>query len=86
MDELLNLPNIGPVLAEELTNIGITTYEDLAKMGSVETVLKLGHQDEQVCYNRLYALEGAIQRKRWHTIPNAEKQILKKQFINALKV
>jgi DNA transformation protein len=80
MDDLTALPNIGKVLAQKLAEIGVTGYEDLASMGSVEAVLRIGHVDPSACYNMLYALEGAIRGVRWHAIPKEERALLKGEF------
>ena len=83
MEDLTKLPNIGPVLAEKLKAVGVTTYEDLARIGSVETILKIREDDPGACYNMLYALEGAIQKVRWHALPKEERQLLKEELDEA---
>jgi DNA transformation protein and related proteins len=82
MDKLTDLPNIGIVLAEKLTTIGIKSRHDLQTIGSIETVLRIGEKDLSTCYNMLYAIEGAIQGIRWHSLPNEERTILKNDFNN----
>ena len=77
---LTNLPNIGPALAEKLNQIGVTTFDDLAEMGSIEAVIRIGETDMSACYNMLYALEGAIRGVRWHGIPREERAQLKAEF------
>lgn len=78
---LSELANIGKTLEKELNGIGINTYEDLVAQGSVEIAVKLTNQGV-ACYNKLYALEGAIKGKRWHSIPRVEKdRILPKWMI-----
>jgi DNA transformation protein len=83
VEDLTRLPNIGAVLAEKLNTVGIYTYEDLAELGSVETILKIREDDPGACYNMLYALEGAIQKVRWHALPKEERQMLKKELDHA---
>jgi DNA transformation protein len=78
--DLTQLPNIGPVLAQRLAEIGITSREELAASGSVGAVLRMGHIDPSACYNMLYALEGAIRGVRWHAIPKEERAELKAQL------
>jgi DNA transformation protein len=80
MSELKHLPNIGPVLAKKLDQIGITTIEALESVGSVEAVVRIGVADETACYNMLYALEGAIRGIRWHAIPKNDRENLKAQY------
>jgi len=75
------VPNIGDVLAEKLSLAGITSYADLASLGSVEVMLKIHDGvDPGACYNMLYAIEGAIRGVRWHTIPRDERDRLKREF------
>ena len=83
MNELTDLPNIGDVLADRLNAAGIFTYEELKSKGSVEAVLKIKEENLDACINMLYALEGAIQGKRWHGIPKDEREVLKKKLIDA---
>lgn len=80
MDDLTKLPNIGPVLASRLAEVGIETYKDLASLGSVEVVLRLSHTDPSACYKMLYAIEGAIRGVRWHAIPKDERARVRAQF------
>ena len=83
-ETLTNLPNVGDVLAEKLAVVGITKYEDLVSLGSVETMLKIRTGlDPGACYNMLYAIEGAIRGIRWHNIPKDERDQLKREFDHA---
>ena len=84
MEKLTSFPNIGPVLAEKLNKIGITTFDDLATVGSVEAVIRIGQTDRSACYNMLYALEGAIRGVRWHLIPKDERAQLRAEFDRAI--
>jgi DNA transformation protein len=78
---LADLPNIGEVLAEKLVVAGITCYDDLVSLGSVEITLKIRNGvDPGACYNMLYAIEGAICGVRWHTISKEERNQLKREF------
>jgi DNA transformation protein len=86
MEDLTRLPNIGAVLAGKLTEAGITSYEDLTSQGSIEVLLKIRKLiDPGACYNMLYAVEGAIRGLHWHTIPKAERQVLKDEFDRAVR-
>lgn len=62
MSELLSLPNIGQTLDKQLQQVGITTKEELKKIGSKKAWLKIKQIDPSACYNRLCALEGANSR------------------------
>ena len=79
MSNLTDLPNIGKKLEERLHSIGVSSPEELAALGSVEAVIRIGHATGSDCYNMLYALEGAIQGVRWHSLPTEiRKQIAAK--------
>lgn len=80
MNDLSQLPNIGKVLAEKLNRNGVTSYDDLVSLGSIEAVLRIGETDQSACYNMLYALEGAVRGIRWHSIPREERQQLKEEY------
>ncbi len=80
MEDLTQLPNIGPTLALKLQGIGIQSLEELKKIGSIEAVLQIGVKDTFACYNMLYAIEGAIQGIRWHSIPKDERAQIKAEF------
>jgi len=83
-ETLTSLPNIGDVLAEKLAVVGVTGYDDLVSLGSVETMLKIRDGlDPGACYNMLYAIEGAIRGIRWHNIPKGERDQLKREFDHA---
>lgn len=69
--------NIGPVVAEQLKQVGIETEEQLREIGSRDAWLKIKEIDPSACYNRLCALEGAIQHIRWHDLSTTDKQKLK---------
>lgn len=81
--DLTMLPNIGDKLAKRLEAADIHTYDDLAAVGSVEAVLRVKEANIDACYNMLYALEGAIQGVRWHSIPKDERAALKAEFDQA---
>ena len=77
MGELSKLKNIGKVLEQQLNEIGIKTKEDLEEIGSKEAWLSIKKIDSSACYNRLCALEGAIQKIRWHNLSDDDKKNLK---------
>ena len=80
MSKLSDLPNIGSVLEEQLKQVGITTKEELEAIGSEEAWLKIQEIDKSACYNRLCALEGAIQGIRWHDLSIPDKKKLKEFY------
>ena len=76
MSLLRDLPNIGVVLASELTMSGITTVNQLMKEGSLKAAVCLQKHGFPVCSNKLYAIEGAICGLRWHSISTQERSAL----------
>ena len=84
MGELSKLPNIGKVLEGQLNDVGINTVDELIDVGSKEAWLKIKETDENVCINRLMALEGAIQNIRWHDLSEEDKRNLK-DFYNSFE-
>lgn len=77
MGELAQLPNIGPVVEQQLNKVGIRTYEELKKTGSRQAWLHIKAIDDSACLNRLYALEGAIQDVKKTLLPPDERAALK---------
>lgn len=77
MGELSKLPNIGPVVEEQLNQVGIYTYDQLKEIGSRQAWLKIKAVDESACIHRLYSLEGAIRGIRKAQLPEEEKSDLK---------
>lgn len=85
MSELLKLINIGKQVEQQLLQVGIDTPEKLKETGSKQAWLKIKAIDPSACYNRLCALEGAIQGIRWHHLKEGVKQELK-EFYNNFKL
>ena len=77
MGELQKLPNIADKLEGQLTEVGITTIEELKQTGSREAWLRIAAIDPSACYMRLCALEGAIQGVRWHNLEDGTKKDMK---------
>jgi len=72
-----SLPNIGPELAAQLQKIGISTAEDLLRIGAVAAWQRLVRVGLRDCMNSLLALEGAIEGVRWQEVPVERKEELK---------
>lgn len=83
--EIKELPNIGKKLAEELQKVGIASYEQLVKCGSVEALLRIKGNSGGGCYNMLYALEGAIQSIRWYKLPKEKLENLEQEYLKKVK-
>ena len=80
MGELTQLPNIAGKLENQLIDVGISTVEELKKVGSREAWLRILERDPSACLMRLSALEGAIQGVRWHYLDEETKNSLKEFY------
>lgn len=80
MKKLSDLPNIGKTVEEQLNQVSIETEEQLKEIGSKQAWLKIKEIDSSACYNRLCALEGAIQGIRWHNLSPEVKEDLKEFY------
>jgi len=80
MKELLDMPNIGKVLAKKLKQCGITNATELINTGSKNAFLRLKAIDDTACLSMLQAFEGAVQNIRWHDLPVKSKNELKEFF------
>jgi len=80
MGELTTLPNIAGKLEKQLEEAGITTIEELKRVGGREAWLRILVRDPSACMMRLSALEGAIQGVRWHYLDDNTKQSLKEFY------
>ena len=80
MGDLTKLPNIGAKLEAQLADAGITTADELNRVGSREAWLRILARDPSACIMRLSALEGAIRGVRWHDLDDATKASLKEFY------
>lgn len=85
MGELTLLPNIGPELERQLNTVDIFTANDLQVIGSQKAWLKIKKLDASACYNRLLALEAAIQGISKNDLTISDKQILKSFYQLSIK-
>jgi DNA transformation protein len=82
MGELSKLPNIGEVIEKQLNTIGIYTPEELVRIGSKEAFFRIKIIDNTVCLHMLYALQGAVEEKRYTLLTERTKKDLKHFFNN----
>ena len=76
MKALTEMPNVGKILAQKLTEVDIKTPGDLISSGSENAFIRIKTVDPDACINMLYALEGAIQGIRWHSLsPDRKKEL-----------
>ena len=84
MGELSKLPNIGPVVEQQLNEVGIMTAEQLRETGSRQAWLKIKAIDDSACIHRLLGMEGAVRGIKKRDLPPEVKAELK-EFCNAFK-
>jgi len=77
---LTSLPNIGKVAAQKLIQAGITTPDQLIKLGTEQAFIRIETIDSTACLSMLQALEGAVQGVRWHDLPMERKERLKEFY------
>ena len=80
MGEVSKLPNIGKSVEEQLSQVGITSLEELKAVGAKNAWLKIQEIDESACIHRLMALEGAIHGVKKTMLPDEVKADLKKFY------
>ena len=80
MGELAKLPNIGKTVEEQLLQVGISSADDLKKVGAKAAWLKIQAIDESACIHRLMALEGAIQGVKKTMLSDEVKADLKEFY------
>ena len=80
MGELAKLPNIGKTVEEQLLQVGISSADELKKIGSKAAWLKIQEIDESACIHRLMALEGAIQGVKKTMLSDEVKADLKEFY------
>lgn len=79
--ELTDLPNIGPVLKENLNKIGVKTPEELRAMGAEGAWLAIrAGVDSGACLHQLQALAGAVEGGPKKELPPERKAELKAFF------
>jgi len=74
MNELRQLPNLGPALTRELVAAGVDSPARLHALGAAaawERVRKVNA--ERDCASSLLALEGALRGVRWTQIDQSER-------------
>ncbi|WP_434777424.1 TfoX/Sxy family DNA transformation protein [Neisseria sp. Ec49-e6-T10] len=82
MDELLKLPNIGKILAQNLLAVGIDTPEKLRQIGSKQAFLLIKtQQDSDACLHMLYGIQSAIEGIADKFLAEETKLDLKNFFI-----
>ncbi|MGQ9425784.1 TfoX/Sxy family protein [Gilvimarinus sp. F26214L] len=75
--DLRQLKNLGAATVNILHAVGVTTYDDLKALGSVETYLRIKRRGISVSKVMLYALEGALLDVHWKSLdPEVKAQLV----------
>ena len=68
--------NVGPKSAAWLRQVGVRTFDDLKRLGTVDIFLKVKRAGFKPSLNLLYSMEGALQDCHWTDLPDERKQEL----------
>jgi DNA transformation protein len=75
-----NFRKLGTKSREWLAEIGITTFEQIEALGSVEVYRRLkASRPRDITLNMLYGLEAALMGIRWLDLPTEIKDELRRQ-------
>lgn len=74
------LLNLGPQSTAWLDSIGLTTREQLAQLGPIETCRRLRAAGRPVNVLMAYAIEGALTGTHWNELSPETKQWLRAEF------
>ncbi|MDR1766918.1 MAG: TfoX/Sxy family protein [Propionibacteriaceae bacterium] len=81
MSDLTSLPEIGPVTARQLAEVGILDADTLRSLGSREAFLRIRAEvDPGACVQMLTGLECAVRGIRASELPPADKAELRDWF------
>jgi DNA transformation protein len=77
------MKNIGPKSSEWLASAGVNSLDDVARLGVVETYMRVkAAYPEKVSLNLLYGLQAALLDLPWNELPPDIKAELKRQVEN----
>ncbi|MGV3494019.1 MAG: TfoX/Sxy family protein [Ramlibacter sp.] len=68
MTPIAQLPNLGPRSAQMLAGAGITTVEELRRLGAVAAFARVQRSGTAASLNLLWALEGALTGLPWQQV------------------
>lgn len=78
---MADLRKLGPKSRQWLAEIGITTLEEIERLGSIEVYRRLkASRPREVSLNMLYGLEAAILDIPWQHLPQDVKDQLRTQI------
>lgn len=74
------LLNLGPKSEAWLASVGVTTRDQLARLGPIETCRRLRAAGRPVSVLMAYAIEGALTGTNWNALTPETKQWLRAEF------
>lgn len=75
-DELADLINLGPKSQEMLAKAGITTAQELTRLGAVRAYAKTKAVCPKASLNLLWALEGVLSGRPWQQVAETDRASL----------
>ncbi|HAV78639.1 MAG TPA: competence protein TfoX [Anaerolineae bacterium] len=74
------MKNLGPKSREWLASVGVHSWDDVARLGVVETYKMVKEAyPEKVTLNMLYGLQAGLLEIPWNELPQDIKDELKRQ-------
>ena len=75
-EPIVNLRNLGPVSAAWLRDVGITTIEQLDRLGPALAYRIVKQKQPSTSLNLLWAMAAGLSKRDWRELSDAEKQEL----------
>lgn len=75
-DDIVALPNLGPKSQAMLAMAGITTADELRRLGSVAAYARVKETGVNASLNLLWAIEGALCNEPWQVIAKQHRTSL----------
>jgi DNA transformation protein len=80
--KISELKNLGPKSEEWLNSIGIRTWTDIERVGSIEIYRLLKDKGVPVSLNLVYAIKAGLMGINWTILPAGVKAELKREVRN----
>jgi hypothetical protein len=78
MTRIRDLHNLGVMMEERLSEVGISCAEDLARIGIIEAFQRLRSAfGAEITWNALYAMDAALEGVDWRSLPKERKAALR---------
>ncbi len=84
VDHVGSIRNLGPQSARWLAEVGITTSDELRRLGAPLAYHLVKQRQPRTSLNLLWALAAGLENRDWREIDSKEKETLR-QAVEALK-